>query len=154
MQHGLLLLFLLLAAAASPALSAPEPEPIDILAARDPDFARARQALGAKDWNTAIKALHVAEQRDGRNAEIQNLLGYAYRNTGQLDVAFKHYQRALQIDPRHRWAHEYIGETYLMMKDLGNAEKHLAALERICSLPCEEAAELKAKIAAYKKSAR
>ena len=41
-----------------------------------------------------------------------------------------------------------------MMKDLANAEKHLAALGRICLLPCEEHADLRAKIAAYKKGSK
>lgn len=37
-------------------------------------------------------------------------------HSGQLDLAFKHYQRALQLDPRHLGAHEYIGEAYLMLR--------------------------------------
>ena len=99
-----------LAVVAGPAQPAMDPEPMDVLAARDPDFARGRQAIEARNWNAAIKAFHIAEQRDSRNADIQNMLGYAYRNAGQLESAFKHYQRALQIDARHRGAHEYIGE--------------------------------------------
>ena len=147
---------LLLARAASlsflalPAPAAMEPEPIDALTERDRDFARGRQAVQAKDWDAAIKAFHIAESRDGRDAEIQNMLGYAYRNAGKLDIAFKHYQRALQINPRHRWAHEYIGEAYLMAKNPAKAEEHLAALQRICPSACEERDELKKKIDQYR----
>jgi len=132
------------------ALSAGEPDPIDALTERDQDFARGRQAAQAKNWDAAIKSLHIAEQRDGRNAEIQNMLGYSYRNAGELDIAFKHYQRALQIDPRHRWAHEYIGEAYLMAKNPAKAEEHLAALKRICPTVCEERDDLMKKISAYR----
>jgi DNA-binding SARP family transcriptional activator len=71
-----------------------------------------------------------------------------------LDPAFKHYQRALQLDPRHRGAHEYIGEAYLMVNDPAKAEEHLAALEKICLLPCEELDDLKRKIEEYRKKAR
>ena len=60
----------------------------------------------------------------------------------------------LEIDPKHRGAHEYIGEAYLMVKNLARAEEHLAALDRICLLPCEEYTDLKAKVAAYKASLR
>jgi tetratricopeptide (TPR) repeat protein len=135
-----------------PAPAAMEPEPIDVLTERDRDFARGRQAVQAKDWKAAIKAFHIAEQRDGRNADIQNMLGYAYRNAGQLDIAFKHYQRALQIDPRHRWAHEYIGEAYLMAKNPAKAEEHLATLRRICPSVCEERDDLAKKIEQYRAS--
>jgi tetratricopeptide (TPR) repeat protein len=136
--------------AAGPAPSAMEPEPIDALTESDRDFARGRQAVQARDWDAAIKAFHVAEQRNGRNAEIQNMLGYAYRNAGKLDVAFKHYQRALQIDPLHRWAHEYIGEAYLMAKNPAKAEEHLAILRRICPSICEERDDLVKKIEQYR----
>src|SRR5262245_155617 len=78
------------------------------------DYDAGRQAIEARDWNGAIKSLSSAAQRDSRNPDIQNLLGYAYRNSGQLDIAFKYYERALQLDPRHLGAHEYIGEAYLM----------------------------------------
>lgn len=43
------------------------------------------------------------------------------------------------LDPRHRGAHEYIGETYLLAGDVNGAEKHLAALKEICLLPCQTA---------------
>ncbi|MFL6566817.1 MAG: tetratricopeptide repeat protein, partial [Burkholderiales bacterium] len=76
----------------------------------DPDYAAGRRAIEAKDWQNAIRLLSSAALRDTRNAEIQNYLGYAYRNTGELSAAFKHYARALQINPRHRGAHEYLGE--------------------------------------------
>jgi len=75
---------------------------------------------------------------------------YAYRQSGQLPLAFKHYQRALQLDPRHRGAHEYIGEAYLMANNLTKAEEHLAALQRICLIPCEEYDDLKKAVAEYR----
>src|SRR5260221_2059747 len=35
---------------------------------------------------------------------FRSYLGYAYRHTGQFDLAFRHYERALQLNPRHRGA--------------------------------------------------
>ena len=64
---------------------------------------------------------------------------------------FKHYNQALALNPRHRGAHEYIGEAYLIKGDLKNAQKHLAALREICSLPCEELTDLDREIANYVK---
>jgi tetratricopeptide (TPR) repeat protein len=67
-----------------------------------------------------------------------------------MDRAFEHYKRALTIEPRHRGAHEYIGEAYLMIGDKAKAREHLAALERLCGRDCEEYRDLARAIAAAK----
>jgi Flp pilus assembly protein TadD len=132
-------------------------DPVDddpAAAALDPDYVAGKQAIESKNWAAAIRSLSSAALRDTRNADIQNYLGYAYRNAGNLDLAFKHYERALVLNPRHRGAHEYVGEAYLMSNNLAKAEEHLAALQKICLLPCEELGDLQKKIDAYRKSAR
>ena len=116
----------------------------------DPDYAAGRAAIEAKNWDAAIKSLSSAALRDTRNADIQNYLGYSYRHAGRLELAFKHYQRALQLNPRHRGAHEYVGGAYLLVDNLAKAEEHLAALQRICLIPCEEYEDLKKAVAAYR----
>jgi Flp pilus assembly protein TadD len=134
-----------------PGTGAADPAEDDPAAAKlDPDYVAGKHAIDAKEWSTAIKALTSAALRDTRNADIQNYLGYAYRNAGQLDLAFRHYQRALQLNPRHRGAHEYVGEAYLIVHNLAKAEEHLATLQKICLIPCEEYADLKKKIAVYR----
>jgi len=133
-----------------PAPAAMEPEAIDVLTQENPDFAQGRRAIEARDWKTAIKWLTAADKRVPGNADIHNLLGFAHRNSGQVEQALKHYQRALQIDSRHRGAHEYIGEAYLMMNNVAKAEEHLAALKRVCSGVCEERDDLSRKIAQYR----
>lgn len=131
-----------------------EPGEDDANAGVDPDYVAGRRAIEAKDWPNAIRLLSSAALRDTRNAEIQNYLGYAYRNTGELSSAFKHYARALQINPRHRGAHEYLGEAYLMSGNLAKAEEHLALLGRICLIPCDEQGLLRDKIAAFRAKQR
>jgi Flp pilus assembly protein TadD len=116
----------------------------------DPDFDRAKKEIKAKNWVAAIALLKKAEARDPANAEIENQLGFAERNRGDLDAAFKYYERALALDPKHRGAHEYVGEAYLMTGNLAKAEEHLAVLKKLCFFPCEEYTELKAAIAKYK----
>lgn len=138
---------------ALPVAAIADPLVEDKSAALDPDFAAGRAAIEAKQWQTAIRAFSLAALRDTRNADIHNYLGYAYRHTGQMDLAFTHYERALQLNPRHRGAHEYMGEAYLMVNDLPKAEAHLAALEKICLIPCEEYEDLKKAIAEYRRKA-
>ena len=93
-----------------------------------------------------------AEVRYPDNADLHNYLGFAYRNVNQMERAFAHYGRALAIEPRHRGAHEYIGEAYLEVGDLAGAEKHLAALQAICLLPCEGLADLDKAVKQYRRS--
>jgi Flp pilus assembly protein TadD len=112
------------------------------LALTDEDYAAGRKAIAGKQWDEAIARLLKAEVRHPDHADLQNDLGYAYRNLKQFDPAFRHYKQALELEPRHRGAHEYIGEAYLIVGDTPNAEKHLAALRAICLLGCEELTDL------------
>jgi tetratricopeptide (TPR) repeat protein len=66
-----------------------------------------------------------------------------------MQLVFKHYEEALRIDPKHRGAHEYIGEAYLMTGNLPKAREHLAALDKLCFFGCAELDQLKKAIAAY-----
>ena len=71
---------------------------------------------------------------------------------GDLDNAIVHYTAALEIDPKHKNAHEYIGEAYLALGDVESAETHLEALDKICLFSCAAYRELKRAIKAYKKN--
>ena len=137
-------------AAWAPAASADPSETNPDLATRDEDYAAGRKALLAHDWPAAVARLSKAEVRNPDSADLHNDLGFAYRNLKQYDKAFSHYERALAIEPRHRGAHEYIGEAYLMVGDVKNAEKHLAALREICLLGCEELKDLEEAFAKYR----
>ena len=116
------------------------------------DLERGKQAIEAQDWERAASHLERAAKSDPRNADVFNLLAYSYRHLGRIDDAFANYGRALDLDPRHLGAHEYIGEAYLIVGDLVKAEQHLAALTEICG-SCEETEELAEAIDNFKKGA-
>ena len=130
--------------------AAPSEDGNDQALLADEDYAAGRAARKRNDFTTALPLLQRALKRFPEAADLHNELGYTHRKLGQLDKAFGHYKRALAIDPRHREAHEYIGEAYLMVNDVASAEKHLAALRSICTLPCEEVGELQAAIDAHR----
>ncbi len=113
----------------------------------------ARDAIKAKNWKQALAELKLAARDEPRNADVHNLLGYSYRKQAQPDLpqAFVHYKRALELNPAHKGAHEYIGEAYLMDKKPEEAEKHLATLEKLCgNKTCEEYADLSKALAEYR----
>ena len=143
-----------LLAIATPCAGLAEAEETTSTAARDPDYVAGKQAIERKDWPEAIKALGRVGLREPDNADVQNLLGFAWRNTGKYSVAFKHYQRALALDPRHKGAHEYIGEAYLKVGDLASAEKHLAVLRELCPLSCEQLKDLEREVEEYRRKPR
>jgi tetratricopeptide (TPR) repeat protein len=117
----------------------------------DPEYAAGLAALKVDDYAGALAHFMDALKRFPEAANLHNELGYTFRKLRRLDKAFEHYKRALAIEPRHRGAHEYIGEAYLMAGDPASAEKHLEALRSICTLPCEEMRELQAAIDAYRR---
>jgi Flp pilus assembly protein TadD len=137
-------------AAFAPVAAADPTETDPDLATRDEDYAAGKKAIEKKDWAQAARYFERAEKRHPDNADLQNYLGYAFRNQKQYEAAFRHYKRAIELDPRHRGAHEYIGEAYLMTGDLASAQKHLAALREICLLPCEELKDLERAVAEYR----
>jgi len=79
-------------------------------------------------------------------AGVRNLLGFAHRMNGDVDASFRFYQRALEINPDHRGAHEYIGRSYLLLGQEDKAREHLAHLERTCMGACPERDSLRAAI--------
>ena len=145
-----LLLGIALGALAPGALADPDETDPD-LAKRDEDYAAGVKAVKEKRWEEAVAKLKIAERRNPDSADLQNFLGFSYRNLKQYKLAFQHYERALAIDPRHRGAHEYIGEAYLMTGDLASAERHRDLLKGICLLGCEELVDLEKAIAEYRK---
>jgi tetratricopeptide (TPR) repeat protein len=116
----------------------------------DPNYARAKQMIEARDYKGALPYLQQVVQKDPKNADAYNLMGYAIRSSGDPNASLQYYQQALAIDPRHLGAHEYIGEAYLMLNRPQEAEQHLARLDSLCVFGCSEYRQLKAAIAAYK----
>lgn len=117
----------------------------------DADFAAGKKAVERKDWKAAVESLNKALARLPENADLHNLLGYSYRHLGDLDNSFRHYKEALRIDPKHRGAHEYIGQAYLKAGQPEQAAEHLATLEKLCGKNCEEYRDLAKAIANYNK---
>lgn len=120
----------------------------------DPVIQAAQAAIAKKDWGAAQATLLQALAGNAKNADYHNLYAYALRKSTNpnMDTVFRHYLEALRLDPKHRGAHEYIGEAYLMVNNLPKAKEHLAALNKLCLLGCEEYSDLKKAVASYEAS--
>ena len=86
---------------------------------------------------------------EGLSAGVANLLGYANRKLGDKAKAMTYYTKALNIEPKHLGANEYMGELYLEMNDLPKAEERLAVLKNACG-DCDEFDDLEDEIEDYK----
>ena len=99
-----------------------------------------------------IPLLQGVVARDNLNADAYNWLAYATRKNGDAAGSLPIYEKALAIDPKHRGAHEYMGEAYLVLGNVAKAKEHLTVLDKLCFLPCEEYRDLKKAVEAYEKS--
>ena len=124
-------------------------------APRDSALERARDAIAKNDWAGAQSVLREAIAREPGNADYHNLFAYAHRKGENPDMSlvFKHYNPSLVLDPKHRGAHEYVGEAYLMVGNPAKAKEHLAQLDKLCLFSCSEFTDLKNAIAAHEKRA-
>jgi tetratricopeptide (TPR) repeat protein len=118
----------------------------------DPMYAEGVKAVKRGDYAAAIRLFEALVARDDRNANAYNWLAYSTRQAGDAQRAVPIYQKALAIDPKHRGAHEYIGEAYLVLGDLPKAKEHLAVLDKLCFLPCSEYSDLKKAVQAFETS--
>jgi tetratricopeptide (TPR) repeat protein len=120
-------------------------------AARDPVLDRVSNATAQKDWPRAQAILRDAIASSPNNPDYHNMYAYSIRKgaSPDMNLVFKHYNEALRLDPKHRAAHEYIGEAYLQVGNVAKAKEHLSTLDKLCFFPCEEFSDLKKAIAEF-----
>ena len=88
----------------------------------------------------ALSKLEKAYDKDKKNADILNYLGFALRKTGDFEKAEKFYLEGLKIDAAHLGINEYLGELYVQTNRIELAKERLQVLKG-CN--CEEYGELK-----------
>ena len=88
----------------------------------------------------ALGKLEKAYNKDKKNADILNYLGFALRKTGDFEKAEKFYLEGLKIDSAHLGINEYLGELYVQTNRIELAKERLQVLKG-CN--CEEYEELK-----------
>jgi tetratricopeptide (TPR) repeat protein len=118
----------------------------------DPTYVEGVNAVKSRNYPAAIRLFEAVVAKDDRNADAYNWLAYSTRQNGDAAKAIPIYEKALAIDPKHRAAHEYIGEAFLVLGDLPKAKEHLAILDKLCFLPCEEYSDLKKAVRDYESS--
>jgi tetratricopeptide (TPR) repeat protein len=140
----------------SPRIEIPRPSPSSKKEEqRETDFQQAEYLIKGEKYAEAIPILQKVVADNPRDADAWNYLGFASRKLGKKEEALGYYQKALALQPKHKGAHEYLGELYLMMNDLPKAEAQLAKLKEICgATPCEELEDLEADIADFKAQAK
>ena len=115
-------------------------------------YDKAYDLVYAEKFDKSLKLLKKITKRNDlgeMKADVYNLLGFSYRKNDNpdLDKAFESYKIALEANPEHAGAHEYLGELYLKMGDKFMAEEMLAKLEMIAGTSSDEYKKLKKAIA-------
>jgi len=147
------LMIALFAAGTAWAADSPTPTP-DGDKDKDKKLEAARAAIAKQDWAGAqgiLRGALAADKTAQASADYHNLYAYSMRKAGtrDTDLVFKHYNEALRLDAKHRGAHEYIGEAYLMVGNLPKAKDHLKVLDGLCTFGCSEYSDLKKAVSAY-----
>lgn len=104
------------------------------------DIESVQALIDAGDFEAAIIDLETLIAEDDSNPDFYNLLAYSQRNLDDLMAALQNYETALELDPEHLGATEYLGELYLKMGDVALAEAQLEKLAtfKACGGTCEE----------------
>lgn len=106
-----------------------------------PDLTQIRALIKAKDFISARDQLfRIADHT--QHADVYNLLGFSLRKTGDYTRALTYYQKALDFDPDHKGALEYLGELYVETNQPPKAKEQRAKLAKLCPTGCEELEDL------------
>jgi tetratricopeptide (TPR) repeat protein len=125
---------------------------VDVVTSRDaPDLTSVRAKIKAKDFKAAIVELTPMLETH-QHADVYNLLGFSLRKTGDAKQAYTFYRKALEFDPEHKGALEYLGELYVETGQIDKARENVALLKKLCPTGCEELADLEQAIAAAPKA--
>jgi len=82
------------------------------VAAQDPPMDAAKQSYEMGDYNKAIEILKSAATKEPNNGEIQLLLTRAYLESNQIENAVNSAEKAVAIDPKNSFYHQWLGEAY------------------------------------------
>jgi tetratricopeptide (TPR) repeat protein len=111
-----------------------------------PDLTSVRAKIKAKDFKAALAELTPMLQTY-QHADVYNLMGFSLRKTGDYKQAYTFYRKALDFDPQHKGALEYLGELYAETGQLAKARENVALLRKLCPGGCEELSDLEQAIA-------
>jgi len=120
---------------------------IDTVTSRDaPDLTSVRAKIKAKDFKAAIVELTPMLETH-QHADVYNLMGFSLRKTGDYKQAYTFYRKALDFNPEHKGALEYLGELYVETGEIEKAKQNVVLLKKLCPDGCEELADLEKAVA-------
>ena len=134
--------------ATAPALISAPARAVDNMSSSDDiDLTSVRAKIKKKDYAAALAELRDLSE-DTQNADVYNLLGFTLRKTGDYTTSLSYYTKALELQPEHKAAREYLGELFVETGKLDKAKEQLAELVKLCPAGCEEREDLQKAIAA------
>ena len=139
---------LLVSLGLAPALMPAPALAVDNMESSDaPDLASVRANIKAQGYAAALAELRDLAE-DTQQADVYNLLGFTLRKTGDFKTSLTYYTKALELQPDHKAAREYLGELYVQTGNIEKAKEQLAVLAKLCPGGCEEREDLQKAISA------
>ena len=105
-------------------------------------YKSAIKLIKKENYSKAITVLEkiLSKKKYQEDPDILNEYAFALRKSGNLTKAEVFYNKALNINPAHKGALEYLGELYV---DTKRKDKANLILSKLKSCKCEEYSELK-----------
>jgi len=105
-------------------------EAVDKALELDPDLPEVRLALGhyyyhgRLDYDLALEQFAIVRKGQPNNSRLLNFIGFVQRRQGKFEQALANIKRASELDPRSGKSAEEVGETYMLLRNYPEAERH------------------------------
>lgn len=158
------IVLLLTIAAAPPVLAVFSGDMSPRARSSDEDYANGIEAFDAKDWPAVVEHMSKVVARRPHHDNAWARLGFALRKLKRYDESLVAYGKSIELNGGNRSALEYLGEAYLELDRLADAEGLLARLEVECrkvvvsfsdgnfTSGCNEYVQLARSIVAYREA--
>ncbi len=136
LRRGTLIAGMIILLSAGAALAAASLSPSEISEA-ETDLRSAISLIEGEQYEPAIAKLMNIYNGIGADSDALNYLGFAHRKLGNHEDALRFYEEALELDPEHLAANEYLGELFIQTGELDKAATQLEILTKLCGACAE-----------------
>ena len=113
------------------------------------NYSKVKKLIKKEKYTEAIEKLEeiLSTKKFQNDPDIINLYAFSLRKNNNFEKSEKQYKIALDIDPKHKGALEYLGELYV---NTGRIEQANQILAKLAGCKCKEYSRLEGYISGKK----